>query len=183
MDPLTYDDVSKSAAEMQALARPLVEAYTASRDGLKQLGVLRSERNFQGDYAEWLVAGILGLELAPSTVQKDFDALDNEGHTYQIKSRMVDSLSHYTSFDMGADTDYDFLVGVFFSAAFELLGIFRVSFDVVRDLGSQTQTTFRFRWNTETAQDPRIEKLFWPPAVEPALQGSSDSEAGGEDAE
>jgi len=29
--------------------------------------------------------------------------------------------------------------------------------DVVKELGNQTETTFRFRWNKKIAEDPRIE--------------------------
>ncbi len=63
------------ALEKLELAQYIIRCYSASRQcltrlGLTRLGILRSERSLQGDYAEWLVAELLGLQLARSGVQK-----------------------------------------------------------------------------------------------------------------
>ncbi|MBT8573789.1 hypothetical protein G6699_09460 [Polynucleobacter paneuropaeus] len=68
----------------------LITNYINSRDALKVAGILRTDRNLQGDYAEWIVAKKLNLALSESTIQKGFDAVDAEGKTYQIKSRNLD---------------------------------------------------------------------------------------------
>lgn len=149
--------------QQHALAQDFIQCYLAARQGLKKLGILRSERNLQGDYAEWLVAQRLELRLAPTTIQKAIDATDKQGRTYQIKSRMVRSLTASTSFDFSTlTTKFDWLVCVFFSVRLELLGIVRVPYNVVRELGIQNgPADFRFRWNRRVSQDARIEKLFW----------------------
>jgi len=144
------------------LARHFIQCYLAARDGLAALGILRSERHLQADYAEWLVAEHLHLHLATSKVQSVYDALDAQGLTYQIKSRIVQHLAQSTSFDFVAvGKPFNYLVCVFFSRRLEVLAIMRVPYQVVSELGSHTGTTFRFRWNRRTANDPRIERIVW----------------------
>ncbi len=145
-----------------AVAGHLIKCYVASRDGLRELGILRTERTLQGDYAEWLCAKLLGLTLSPNTVEQGIDARDAAGHTYQIKSRIVATLTQSTSFDFISDElHFDWLLAVFFSRYFDLLGVIRVPRTLVMELGSQTSSTFRFRWNRAVAQHPGIERLVW----------------------
>lgn len=55
---------------------------------------------------------------------------------------------------------FDYLVCVFLSPTFELLAVIHVSYKVVKELGTQIKTSFRFRWNKQTAKDPQIEWLY-----------------------
>jgi hypothetical protein len=138
--------------------------YVESREALKNLGVIRTERNLQGDYAEWIVSRMLRLDLSKSSVEKGIDARDASGRTYQIKARQVGNLSSArTSFDMSnpTGTPFDYLIGVFFGPVFEVLGVIRVPYEAVMELGSQTRSTFRLYWNPLTSHDPRVERLFW----------------------
>lgn len=149
--------------EKQELAQHFIKCYLAARQGLTKLGILRSERILQSDYAEWLVAELLDLQLAPSTTQRAWDAKDAQGRTYQIQSRIMRNLSQNTSFDLAIIKEpFDYSVCVFFSPTLELRGVARVSYTIVRELGVQNANSFRFRWNTRTSSDNRIEKLVWP---------------------
>ena len=155
----------------ERLARKHIRAYLEARGALKNLGVIRSELGVQGDYAEWLVAGLLKLRLASNPVQKGHDATDAEGHKYQIKSRIVRGVEERTSFDMASPSkEFDYLLCVFFSEALEVLQILKVPYDVVKKLGSQPTSTFRFRWNRRTARHSGVERLPWGPKV----PGSAD---------
>ncbi len=83
------------------------------------------------------------------------------GKTYQIKSRIVKPSNLHTSFDFkNIDVEFDYLLGLFFSHTFDLLGIIHVPYEVVRRLGNPTKTDFRFRWNTKMAKNSGIEKWF-----------------------
>jgi hypothetical protein len=144
------------------IAQFFIKGYILSRQGLKKLGILRSERNLQSDYAEWLVSKLLVLKLESNKVQKGYDAIDAKGIKYQIKSRIVENMNKNTSFDLhNIDQKFDYLVCVFFSYEFDILGIIRTSYEVANELGKQTKSTFRFRWNNKIANDSRIEKLYW----------------------
>ena len=109
---------NKSDNKKLVLAKHLVSCYLSSREALKELNILRSERNLQGDYAEWLVSSYLNLELANSSVEKGFDAIDKNGFTYQIKSRIIANLNRNnrnTSFDIkNMNFKFDYLIFLFF---------------------------------------------------------------------
>jgi len=150
------------ARDAFAVAGHLIQCYLSSRAGLKQLGILRTERTLQGDFAEWLVAHLLDLQVSHNAVEKHIDASDGAGRTYQIKSRIVTSMSDSTSFDFhSSELVFDFLVSVFFDPSFNVLAVLRVPRDVVAALSHQTASTLRFRWSRACADDSRIERVFW----------------------
>lgn len=153
---------TKNAQETLSIGKYFIQCYLAARDDLKQLGILRSDRTLQGDYAEWVATQVLGLQLAASKVEKAIDAQDKAGHTYQIKARVVENLHQNTSFDIRDIAHrFDFLVAVFLSPSFEVLAILKIPYEVVRELGRQTRSTFRFRWSWSVVSDPRIERVVW----------------------
>jgi hypothetical protein len=157
-----FNFTNEEDTETLESARHLIRRYLDAREGLKKLGILRSGRTLQGDYAEWLVARLLHLQLSDSGVEKGIDAKDAQGKTYQIKSRIVSDLSSPTSFDLGdPGFRFDYLVGVFFSPELEVLGVLRIPYDVVIGLGSQTASTFRLYWRGPSSMDSRMERLFW----------------------
>jgi hypothetical protein len=104
-----------------AVAGHLIKCCVASRAGLRALGILRTNRTLQGDYAEWLCAKALDLTLSPSAVECSGDARDTAGYTYQIKSRIVTTLAQSPSFGFASDElNFDWLLAVFFSRDFDL---------------------------------------------------------------
>ena len=129
----------------------LIAQYLEAKQALKDLGILRTDRSLEGDYAEWLISNNLGLKLSESTIQKGYDATDISGNTYQIKSRVVETLNHNTSFDIkNIDFEFDYLVCVFFSPNLKLLKLLKIPYKVVVQLGIQNQSSFRLRWNKKT---------------------------------
>ncbi len=157
-----FDLANEEDKQTLERARHLIRSYLDAREGLTKLGILRSGRTLQGDYAEWLMARLLNLQLSESSVEKGIDAKDAEGRTYQVKSRMVSNLSSGTSFDLSDPRfRFDYLVAVFFDPKLEVLGILRIPYEVVIELGSQTKSTFRLYWRGESSLDNRIERLFW----------------------
>ena len=129
----------------------LIAQYLEAKQALKNLGILRTDRSLEGDYAEWLISNNLGLKLSESTIQKGYDATDISGNTYQIKSRVVETLNHNTSFDIkNIDFEFDYLICVFFNANLKLLKLLKIPYKVVVQLGIQNQSSFRLRWNVKT---------------------------------
>jgi hypothetical protein len=130
---------------------------------LRRMGILRSVRAPQCDFAEWVVAELLGLKLMDDLNHPGYDALDAEGRTYRIEGRKAPYLMSTTSFEVRAvETPFDFLACVFFSEAFDLRAVLRVPYAVVRELVSLTTDGFRFRWNSRMASDARLERILWP---------------------
>lgn len=102
----------------------LIREYGTTRKGLHALGILRSNRSLQDDYAEWLVVHMLPLSLCRNPIQKGYDAQDAEGRRYKVRSRIVESLQEATSFDFGpSGSSFDYPAAVFFNKALDVLGI------------------------------------------------------------
>jgi len=135
----------------------LISNYIEAKYELKKAGILRTDRNLQGDYAEWFVSKKFNLKLSDSTIQKGFDAVDFEGNTYQIKSRMVYSTDQSTSFDFNnIDHKFDFLIGVFFNKYLEILKIIKVSYEDVVSNVTKNKTNYRFRWHRGMSENAYI---------------------------
>ena len=138
-----------------------IHDYQRARCRLVDLGVWRSARTLQGDYAEWLVARCLNLRLAPSGVQKGYDATDTRGRTYQIKSRVVVSIDASTSFDFSdASFQFDSLIGVFFTPSLEVLGIIEVSRTEAVRHSRRNKRSHRLRWGRGLLDEPWVKTLF-----------------------
>jgi hypothetical protein len=143
-------------------ANVFIQKILSSKQGLRRLGILRSNRYIQGDYAEWLIAELLNLKVAPNAVQEGYDAEDASGKTYQIKGRIVENLSSITSFDFKhINYEFDFLICVFISDDFKFLGALKIPYKTVKALGNQNKKSFRFRWNKKISTNKSVEKLFW----------------------
>jgi hypothetical protein len=153
---------SRRANESLRAAGPLVKKHVTARKGLRVLGILRTNRSLQDDYAEWLAAQMLSLTLCSNPIQKGYDAVDSGHHRYQVKSRIVRSLQSTTSFDFNrSGSSFDYFVAVFFSEALDVLGVALAPRSVVQDYCTETKSTVRFRWNSRTANDLRIRRLYW----------------------
>lgn len=164
---MTFDLEQSEDKSKLALAKHVIASYLASRNALKEMGILRSERQLQGDYSEWIVASFLNLKLCESAVEKGIDAIDEKtGETYQVKSRIIkrgNTDLRSTSFDIKNINDhFDYLVGVFLEAeTFEVIGLVKIPYEVVKANGNQTSSTFRYRWNDAARADDKVERLFW----------------------
>jgi hypothetical protein len=77
--PLWEESLPLKSRQKLEVAESFIQTYLAARKGLTTLGILRSERTLQGDFAEWIVAELFDLSLAPDRVQKDYDAKDRQG--------------------------------------------------------------------------------------------------------
>lgn len=74
---------------MQSLATAhLLSAYRGILRELKNRGVIRTTNAPTGDYAEFLIARLLGVELAPNS-SKSWDVRAPDGKTLQVKSRVI----------------------------------------------------------------------------------------------
>ncbi|MGI9043947.1 MAG: hypothetical protein ACR2GK_07445 [Gemmatimonadaceae bacterium] len=160
-------NVSFLQSEAFNRAEASLAIYRAARSELKDLGVLRSERTVQSDYGEWLVSNLLGLELATSGVQAGYDAVDTNGWTYQIKTRLVGSLTEPTSFDLrGLDHSFDFLIGVLLSRSdSRLLAIVKVAHDAVRTRAKLYRSRLSLRWKRNCWEADWVEVLYKAPPL------------------
>ncbi|MEM1186662.1 MAG: hypothetical protein AAGI53_16865 [Planctomycetota bacterium] len=123
--------------------RGLLRQYAAVLEALAQTEAILFKNNPVADYAEWLVAQTLGLELVPKS-SKGFDALDNEDTKYEIKARRLTAdnpsrqLSAIRSIE---DQHFDYLAGVLFDHEFNVLRAAKIPWVVVNKLSTHRKHT------------------------------------------
>lgn len=132
--------------------KKLIMQYLEARKGLENLGIVRTKRGIEGDYAEWAVAEKLKLELAENPVQKGFDAIDNDGKRYQIKSRLEDKNTSFDIKDIHSESArFDYLICVFLTPKnLEIARLIKLPYNFVVDNVNSNKSSFRFRWNKDT---------------------------------
>lgn len=137
-----------SEAVAPPTVRELLTAYLQSIDALRARGICRSKNNPVADYAEWLVADRLGLQLtAKSNV--GYDATAANGTRYEIKSRRVtpDNSSLQLVALRGLNLNqFDFLVGVVFEADFSVRYAAKIPHEAVVRLSTYTAHTNSHRF-------------------------------------
>lgn len=124
------DEIASNAS-----VRALLRIYAETLDALRASGVVRSSNNPVCDYAEWLVAKALRLQLVTKST-KGFDATDPKGKRYQIKSRR--STRYNGSRQLGVirnldDSPFDYVVAVIFDERFDLECAYRVPVTAVQN--------------------------------------------------
>ena len=131
-----------------------IKEYLIAVNQLEKLGVVRTQGEIIGDYGEWLASKKFGLKLAKSLVNKDYDAADSHGKTYQIKTRVVKSRNSATSFDFRNDLgEFDYLVVVLLGEeTLEPLFITKIPRQFVKTHIYKNKDNYRFRWNKKITE-------------------------------
>lgn len=131
---------------------------------LRERGILRSSNNPVADYAEYIVAEKLHLQLTPNS-NKSFDAIDPvTGIKYQIKSRR--NTRYNSSRILGVirnlDTaDFQYLIAVIFDENFNVLYMYKISKEIVKKYAkyNKHQNGHILRLDDSVLKDELIERL------------------------
>jgi hypothetical protein len=136
-----------NGAKLRRVASYL-KTILSAREALIKEGVVRSERDVIVDYVEWLAARRFKFKLAPSGVNKTFDAVDRQGIKYQIKARRVSSINDSTSFDFHNYDQFDYLIAVFIDkSTMEPIMTQKIPYSIVRRYWRKNRNRRSFRWN------------------------------------
>jgi hypothetical protein len=125
----------------------LLVLYAAVLEELRRRGVTRSINNPAANYTEHLVSTKLGLTLAGNSVS-GFDALDPDGHRYQIKGRRLTPQNKSTELSAIRNLPnrpFDFLVAVVYRPDFTVDYAAQVPYDVVVELATYSKHTNAYR--------------------------------------
>jgi hypothetical protein len=138
-----------------------VRDYVAIRSRLKRLGVLRSNRELQGEFAEWFAAKLLGLRLLPP-FHRGHDAVDPvSGARYEIKCQQVPNLSGGTTFSFERDLgDFDWFLAVLLSPKMEPWAVVRIPRSHVDAYATTSDKHRHFRWTEEHFRKRGV-KAIW----------------------
>ena len=138
--------------------RDLLHLHAEIMDQLCCRGVLRSANNPTGDLAEYLFCRAFSWEQA-SNSEKGFDAQDEHGKRYQIKSRRL--LRRNTSRQLSAIRDlegFDVLATILFDDHYRVSRAALIPNRVVRERCKFTQHTnsHRFMLTDDLWDDDRV---------------------------
>jgi hypothetical protein len=107
------------------------------------------------------MAKMFKLRLSPTSIQAGFDAVDAAGLKFQVKARLVASLSSSTSFDFAASPHpFDFLLGVLLTRSLDLVAVLRVSHDDVLTHANRNRSRLSLRYTRALLEAPWVEVLF-----------------------
>ena len=118
--------------------KELLQYQSSIIDELKRRKVVRTKNNPLGDYAEWLVAKGLGLELAANS-SAGYDGTDSEGVKVQVKGRRITpennsrQLSAIRKYD---EKDFDQLAAIIFDQDYEIIEALLIPHEIVGEYAS-----------------------------------------------
>lgn len=115
--------------------KKLLHLYADTMKELRKRRILRSSNNPTADYAEYIIANKLNLELAPNS-NKEFDAIDRKtGIKYQIKARRLTEFNKSKQLGVLRNLDsanFNFLIAVIFDEKFNILEAYKIPKNVIK---------------------------------------------------
>jgi len=139
----------------------LLQHYNDIIKELKSRGILRTTNNPLSDYAEYLVAEKLKLNLEVNS-KKSYDATDYKTKkTYQIKARRI--TKPIKSFQLGIirSLDFDFLVVVIFNEDFTVSYACKMPKKIITKYATRSkyQNGYILMLNNKVLKDENVELL------------------------
>lgn len=135
--------------EKERKALNLMREYVALKREMTDLGISRTEGEPTGDYAEWLVATKMGLQIVENTVQSGYDLIDPEtGTTYQVKARRIFK-SHQYKISLAKYDKYhfDYLIVVLFDEDFSIREAYKYPYEVIPDFFSPEKENMKIMFS------------------------------------
>ena len=115
----------------------LLKLYAEVMEALRSKGITRTSNNPVADYAEKLAVEHLGLIRAGKEA-RGYDAEDKKGRRYQMKGRRITRHNKSRQLSVIRDLDeqlFDFLVAVIFDENFNVLEMWQVPHQWVKENG------------------------------------------------
>lgn len=139
--------------------RDLLKQYGDILRELRSRGVVRSYNNPAADIGEWIGAQAFGLRLEAASA-KGYDAIDQAGKRYQIKSRRITAENSSTQLGVVrdlADNQFEYLLAVYFEEDFQVRSAYLIEHGAVADhaLFSKAQRGHILHAKSALLADPR----------------------------
>lgn len=104
--------------------------YLNALKKLKDLKIIKNQKDFTSQLGEWLIAELYNGEIAINGKQKDWD-IKKDGKHYQVKSHAKSKTTTRsdTDFKYNENAEIDFFIIVIFSDVYELIAIYEIPFN------------------------------------------------------
>jgi hypothetical protein len=141
----------------------LLKLQAGVMEELNKRGVLRSQNNPTGDYAEYLVAKELGLKLEFNS-RSGFDATDESGSRIQIKGRRVTLKNPSRQLGVIRDLEkkqFDYLIGLVFDDLYSVNHVLKIPHEIIADYAefSNHQRGHILHLSGRVLSDKRVEDI------------------------
>jgi len=141
----------------------LLRSFADILDELKERKVVRTRNNPVADYAEWLVAQQLGLLLERNS-KRGYDATDQDGKHYQIKSRRLDRTNESRQLSVIRNLDaaeFVYLIGILFNRDFTVKEAYKIPHGVIKEHArfSELQNGYILHLQGEVLTVPEVENI------------------------
>jgi hypothetical protein len=131
------------------LQNSLIKKYIESLQALKEHGILNNKKDFTSQIGEWLVCELFDGEMAPSSIQKDWDMIIGDKKV-QVKahSKATTNPNRKTYLDYELGCDIDELIIVVFNETYSLQELYRVPWEVVCQAKEFNKKRREIYWST-----------------------------------
>ena len=119
--------------EPESLTTPqFLQYYSRILDELRERKIVWTSNSPIGDYAEWLIANMLGFTLIANSTS-GLDAIDSSGLKFQIKARRLTPRNQTRQ--LGAirnlkNYDFDYLIAVLFNVQVEVEQVVKIPHEI-----------------------------------------------------
>ena len=125
------------------------EMYFESLDKLKELGVIKNQKDFTSQLGEWVASVIYKGKLAQSGKQKDWDLQVGE-EFYQIEAHAKSSTTKRkdTDFKYTEESSINYLVIIVFDENYKIEKIYKIPFNEAYNLVDRTKKELVIKWSS-----------------------------------
>jgi hypothetical protein len=113
--------------EKSELFTSFIESYSA----LKEIGILRNQKDLTGQIGEWVVSVLFDANIAKSGNNQFWDLKDAHGIKYQVKSHAkgLTTDAKWSRIEYASDAPINFIVIVVFDPNYKLRELYKIPFN------------------------------------------------------
>ena len=118
---------NRSFELMSGLFTSFIETYNA----LKEVGILRNQKDITGQLGEWVASVIFDANIATNGINQFWDLEDAEGIKFQVKShaKALTTNARWTPIDYPKDALINYIVIVVFDPNYKLRELYKIPFN------------------------------------------------------
>ena len=118
--------INGNLEHMSELFTSFIESYAA----LKEIGILRNQKDITGQFGEWIASVLFDANIATSGNNQFWDLEDALGNTYQVKShaKALTTDARWSRIEYPFDAPIKFIVIVVFDPSYKLQELYKIPF-------------------------------------------------------
>ncbi len=118
---------NRSFEMMSVLFTSFIESYNA----LKEVGILRNQKDITGQLGEWVASVIFDANISANGINQFWDLENADGIKFQVKShaKSLTTNARWTPIEYSTDAIINYIVIVVFDPNYKLLELYKIPFN------------------------------------------------------